>query len=114
MQYMMIIYENAADFESRPQHMGAWFAYSKALVDAGVMAGGNGLQPPQTATTLKLKGGKRHVQDGPFADTKEQVGGYFIFEVPDLDTALDWAAKCPAASGAGVELRPVMVMPPQG
>ena len=77
-----------------------------ALRDAGVMVGGAGLQLPEVATTVKLHEGKRLVQDGPYADTKEQLGGYFIIDVPDLDTALDWAARCPVAPGSVIEVRP--------
>ena len=75
--------------------MGAWQAYAEALRHAGVMAGGKGLEPPATATTVRFRGGERTVQDGPYADTKEQLGGFFIIDVPDLDAALDWAARCP-------------------
>jgi hypothetical protein len=81
--------------------------YHKALVEAGVYLGGNPLQAPETATTVRLKDGKRRVQDGPFADTKEQLGGFTILELPSLDAALDWAARCPAASAGAVEVRPV-------
>jgi hypothetical protein len=112
MNYTLLIYENNAGFALRtdPQksaaYWAAWPAYAKALQDAGVMVGGSGLQPPDTATTLRLEDGRRHVQDGPFADSKEQLGGYFIINVPDLDTALDWAARCPVAPGSVIEIRP--------
>ncbi len=118
MQYAMFIYESAADLAKRTDpaaadaYWGSWTAYSKALAEAGVMVGGNGLQPYQTGTTLRLQNGKRHVQDGPYADSKEQLGGYFILEVPDLDAALDWAARCPAAPNGAIELRPVLPPPP--
>ena len=72
------------------------------------MAGGKGLEPPSTATTVRFRGGERTVQDGPYADTKEQLGGFFIIDVPDLDTALEWAARCPAITGGAVEVRPAM------
>ena len=77
------------------------------------MVGGNGLQPPETGTTLRIEGGTRHVQDGPYADTKEMLGGYVVVDAPDLDAALKWAARAPCASdGAGsVEVRPVMQQP---
>jgi hypothetical protein len=64
-----------------------------------------------TGTTLRVRGDKRQVQDGPFADTKEQLGGYFVIEVPDLDSALEWAARAPCASTGGVEVRPVFTAP---
>jgi hypothetical protein len=119
MQYMMAIFEDTAESLSRDDpkkaeaYWGAWTAYSEELAKSGLMIGGNGLQLPHTATTLRLRGGKRQVQDGPFADSKEQLAGYFILEVPDLDTALDWASRCPAVAAGAVELRPVLP-PPSG
>src|SRR3989441_918633 len=104
MKYTVLIYETAADFSTRADeqrkdaYWGAYRAYTKALTEAGVMVGGAGLQPPPLATTVRLKNGKRHVQDGPFAEAKEQLGGYYVIEVPDLDRALDWAARCRAAA----------------
>ncbi len=88
-------------------YLSAWRAYYKALVEAGIYVGGNPLRGPETGTTVRLKDGKRRVQDGPFADTKEQLGGFTILELPSLDAALDWAARCPAASIGAVEVRPV-------
>lgn len=113
MKYMMAIYETEADFSNRTDEKkevfwGAWRAYHQAMVDAGVLVGGNALQPPSTGTTVRLKGGKRQVQDGPYADTKEQLGGYIILELPSLDAALEWAARCPAAATGAVEVRPVL------
>lgn len=119
MHYMILAYEDAKTFETRndpataPAYWGAWTAYSQALAAAGVIVGGNGLQPPLSATTLRLRSGRRQVQDGPFADTREQLGGYFIIDVADLDAALDWAARCPAAAYGAVEVRPVLPPPPQ-
>lgn len=118
MKYAIIIYENPSDFAARTdpaaagEYWGAYTAYNQVLTEAGVMGGGAGLQPPATATTLRLRDGKRHVQDGPFADTKEQLGGFYLIDAPDLDAALSWAAKCPGASAGGVEVRPVLTMPP--
>ena len=119
MKYSMLIYENDAGFalrnhpdsKKREAYWAAFSLYTKALADAGVMVGGAGLQVPETATTLKLQDGKRLVQDGPYADTKEQLGGFYIINVPDLDTALDWAARCPAAPGSVIEVRPNLVPP---
>jgi hypothetical protein len=112
MQYVMLIYETPEAFQSRKNddqdaYLGAWRAYYKALVEAGVYVGGSPLQLPETATTLQLKHGKRHVQDGPYANTKEQLGGFTILECPSLDAALEWAARCPAASAGAVEIRPL-------
>jgi len=116
MKYTILVYENTADFGARTDatrkdaYWGAYRAYTKALTDAGVMVGGAGLQPPPLATTVRLRDGKRQVQDGPFADTKEQLGGYYVIEVPGLDQALDWAARCPSVSSGSVEVRPNLSM----
>jgi hypothetical protein len=112
MQFMLLLYEDQADFERRngPEgrpFMSAYKLYGDALRAGKAMAGGAALQPPHSATTVRVRNGERRVQDGPFADTKEQLGGYYIVEAPDLDAALDWAAKCPAASYGTVEVRPV-------
>jgi hypothetical protein len=98
--------QRRTDEKKKDVYWGAYRAYTKALADAGVMVGGAGLQPPPLATTIRLTDGRRQVQDGPFAEAKEQLGGYYVIEVPDLDRALDWAARCPAASAGGVEVRP--------
>ncbi len=114
MQYMLIFKEMQAQFDERNDpakagaYWGAWSTYIAAMNEAGVVVSGNGLQGPHTATTVRVRDGKRHVEDGPFADTKEQLGGYVIIETPNLDTALDWAARSPSAVYASVEVRPVM------
>jgi hypothetical protein len=112
--YTILIYENAADFavrndpdqRKREAYWAVWPAYTQVLKDAGVFVGGAGLQPPETATVLRLGSNERHVQDGPYADTKEQLGGFYIIDVPDQQTALDWAARCPAGTQRVVEVRP--------
>jgi hypothetical protein len=112
MKYTILIYEDEAAFSSRTDerkkaaYWGAYKAYTQALQAAGVMVGGAGLQPPPLGTTVRQRDGKRQVQDGPYAETKEQLGGFYEIDVPDLDTALDWAARCPAASTGAVEVRP--------
>lgn len=118
MKYTILIHESPAEFAQRNDpaqagaYWGAYTAYGEALVKAGIMVGGGGLQPPHTATTVRLKDGVRVVEDGPFADTKEQLGGFYQIEVASLDEALEWAARCPAASFGGVvEVRPQIVMP---
>lgn len=117
MQYMLIMTETETEIAKRndPQHAPAywsgWNAFVTAMAASGLVVSGNGLQPPHTATTLRIRDGKRIVQDGPFADSKEQLGGYYIIEAPDLDTALDWAARSPAAAAGSVEVRPVMPAP---
>lgn len=112
MQFALLVYESPEAFATRnneeiDRYTGAWQAYYKALVEAGVYVGGDPLQAPETGTTVRLKEGKRRVQDGPFADAKEQLGGFTILELPSLDAALDWAARCPAASLGAVEIRPL-------
>jgi hypothetical protein len=116
MKYTILVYETPAelaaraDERSKPAYWGAYRAYTQALKEAGVMVGGSGLQPPAVGTTVRQREGKRQVQDGPYADTKEQLGGYYEIDVADLDTALDWAARCPAASTGAVEVRPNLAM----
>jgi len=119
MQYMLIFMEPESEFSKRndpklaPEYWAAWGQYVDAIKGAGVVVNGDGLQPPHTGTTLKIRDGKRVVQDGPYADTKEHLGGYFIIDVPSLDVALDWAAKSPSAPVGSVEVRPVLPPPPQ-
>jgi hypothetical protein len=116
MKYTILIYENETAFTSRTDerrkdaYWGAYRAYTQALQAAGVMVGGAGLQPPPLGTTVRQRDGKRQVQDGPYAETKEQLGGFYEIDVPDLDTALDWAAGCPAATTGAVEVRPNLSM----
>jgi len=111
-QFTMLIYEPPEDFETRDTergqaHLAAWRSYYRALVEAGVYVTGAPLQPEATGTTVRVKDGKRHVQDGPYADTKEQLGGFIILELPTLDAALEWAARCPTAATGAIEVRPV-------
>ncbi|MEO1621768.1 MAG: YciI family protein [Cyanobacteria bacterium J06632_3] len=110
MKYAILVYETPEDFANREQQMPAYNAYSEALSKAGILTGGAALHPSTTSTTLRLKDGQRQVQDGPFADTKEQLGGFFLIDVSNLDEALDWAARCPAASNCAVEVRPLLTM----
>lgn len=119
MQYSVLIYESDKELaqrdnpESSAKMMAAYTAYSKALREAGVLQGGQGLQKPSTATTVRLRDGKRQIQDGPFADTKEKLGGFYIIEVANLDAALEWAALCPAASTGSIEVRPTLPAAPK-
>ncbi|MFZ0691011.1 MAG: YciI family protein [Acidobacteriaceae bacterium] len=115
MQYLLLIYGEESMFEKmtpvqQQQGMAAYMAYSEALKAAGVLAGSNRLRPVATATTVRPVNGKTQVLDWPFADTKEQLGGYYLIDVPDLDAALSWAAKCPAASHGSVEVRAIWSM----
>jgi hypothetical protein len=112
MQYAMLVYETPEAFASRKNadddpYLGAWRAYHKALIEAGIYIDGNPLQLPDTGTTVRLKDGRRQIQDGPYASTKEQLAGFSILELPSLDAALEWAARCPAASAGAVEIRPL-------
>lgn len=114
MRYMLLMIETdegyamQTDPERAPAYWAAWSAYSKAVEEAGIFVSGAGLQRPETATTVRLRGGARQVQDGPFADSKEQLGGIFVIDVPDLETALGWAARAPLASYGAVEVRPLL------
>jgi len=115
MQYMLAVYgdERAAETTPRDQLteiINAYMAYTKALQDAKVLVGSNRLRPTSAATTIRTVDGQTKVLDGPFAETKEHLGGYYLIDVPDLDAALDWAKRCPAALYGTVEVRPIWVM----
>jgi len=102
MQFALLIYHTPEEFDMRRNdysepHLGAWRAYYKALVEAKVYVGANALELPETGTTVRVKEGKRRVQDGPYADTKEQLAGLIILELASVDAALEWAARCPGA-----------------
>jgi hypothetical protein len=120
MQFMIVLNESTEDFASRTDpekadaYWGAWGTWIGAMTEAGIILRGDCLQGPETATTLRVRDGKREVADGPFAETKEQLGGYFVIEVPDLDTALDWAAQAPSAATGSTEVRPVVPAAPCG
>ncbi len=110
MQYMLLIYDNeAAAGETSAEEMQKWFEVTQAMQDAGVMRGGEALHPTTTATTVRVQNGETVTTDGPFAETREQLGGYYIVDVPDLDAAITWAARLPSADRGPVEVRPVMV-----
>ncbi len=112
MQFALMIYHTPEEFDFRKNdyshpHLGAWRAYYKALVGAGVYVAGDALEVPETGTTVRVREGKRRVQDGPYADTKEQLGGFIILELPSIDAAIGWAERCPGASMGAVEIRPL-------
>jgi hypothetical protein len=111
-QYMLLIYVPTEGGPS-PEELAAqhprWNAYTEALQEAGVMAAGDALQGGETATTVRVRDDETVVTDGPFAETKEILGGYYVIDVPDLDAALGWAARIPSAPYGSVEVRPVMV-----
>ena len=116
MKYMLLIYvDEAKGAEIRKQvgdtEMSApYIAYTEALQKAGVIVGGDRLQPTGTATTVRVNDGKTQVLNGPYAETKEQLAGYYMIDVPDLDAALSWAARCPGAAHGTVEVRPLWTM----
>jgi hypothetical protein len=121
MKYSILIYNSAADFAmihgpqtpETGEFWASWPLFMKAATEAGVLLGGNGLLPPTTATTVKYAGGKARVQDGPYADTKEQLGGFVNIDVPDLDSALAWVARIPRLPDQVCEVRPHLVPPGQ-
>jgi hypothetical protein len=115
MHYMLMIYGDEAGFQARSpaeigEIVGAYNAYTQALRQAGILLASDRLRPTTTATTVRVSGGKTQVLNGPYAETKEQLGGFYILDVPDLDAALSWAARCPGASHGSIEVRPVWTM----
>src|SRR5262245_8696674 len=113
MRYALLVYESPEAFALRQRYdsnepvLAAWRLYHRALVDAGVYIGGDPLLEPEMGTTVRVKDGKRDIQDGPYANTKEQLAGFLILELPSLDAALEWAARCPAAAIGAIEVRPL-------
>lgn len=110
MKYALLVYQSQEAFDRRDTEaaMAAGKAYSEALQAAGIFVGGAGLESPQVATTISAPGGKRQIHDGPYAETKEFLAGFGIIDVPDLDTALEWAARHPAAGFSLIEVRPLL------
>jgi len=112
MQYLLMLYADEAGWKNMPpeqqqQGVAAYRAYSQALSSAGILLSSNRLRPADTATTLRTTNGKMQVLDGPFVDSKEALGGYFLIDVPDLDAALSWAGKCPGVGHGVVEVRAI-------
>ena len=113
MQYALLIYDNEKAWatmsdEERNALYGEYFAYTNDLRASGAYVDGNPLQPTADATTVRVRNGESVVTDGPFAETKEQLGGYYIVETSSVDEALQWAAKIPGARIGSIEVRPVM------
>ena len=115
MQYLFLIYGTEADMTGPPTdpeefeaYMAPWAEYNAALTEAGVLLGANSLQRTKTATTVSAASGKVVATDGPFAETKEQLGGYYLVECATREEALAWASKCPGTQYGKVEMRPVM------
>jgi hypothetical protein len=115
MQYILLIYENEAERNSRSEEeskriFGEYMAFTGAIKQSGHMRGGEPLQPATTATTVRVKGGKTVRTDGPFAETREQLGGFYVVEAKDLDEAVGIAARIPGAKTGSIEVRPIMSM----
>lgn len=115
MQYMLMIYADEAAMQARSeaeigQVVAAYGAYTEAMAKAGVLRAGDRLRPAASATTVRITDGKTQVLNGPYAETKEQLGGYYLIDVPDLDAALSWAARCPGAGYGSIEVRPIWAM----
>jgi hypothetical protein len=113
MRYLLTIYGDESGWndvgpEESQAIMDAYNAFGRAARDAGVLLGGEGLQPTSTATTVRVRGDETLTTDGPFAETREQLGGYYLLDSPDLDDAIAWAARIPGAQNGSVEVRPVM------
>lgn len=113
MQYLLLIYSNeqadaSATKEDMDAIMGEYWAYTEALGSSGQLKAGEALHPTSAATTVRMRDGKKVTTHGPFAETKEQLGGFYLVECANLDEAIEWAAKCPGAKNGSIEVRPVM------
>jgi hypothetical protein len=115
MQYMLLIHRDEAEIsrmseEDRTTMSAAYGAYTMAMRDAGVLRAGERLHPTSSATVVRHRGGESQVLNGPYAEAKEQLGGYYVIEVADLDAAITWAARCPGAQHGSMEIRPLWAM----
>ena len=114
MQYLLLIYRSDAEYgrmaaDDRKKLTGEYGAFTQSIIQSGHFKAGDGLQPTTTATTVRVRDGKILTTDGPFAETREQLGGYYLVEAKDLDTALGIAARIPGAKTGSIEVRPVMI-----
>ena len=112
MKYLLLMYQNETAMQKLPREKasklhGAFMAYVDAMNKGGVLIANHGLRPTSEATTVRAPDGKASVLDGPFAETKEQLAGYFLIDVPDLDAAISWATRNPVAGHGAIEVRPV-------
>jgi hypothetical protein len=119
MKYAFTIYgdesqRESATAEQREEMSKAYAALTQEMEEKGVMVAGEGLYPTATATTVRVRDGERDVTDGPFAETKEALGGFYVLDVKDLDEAIEWAAKIPGSQVGSIEVRPVMVFDEAG
>jgi hypothetical protein len=113
MKFMLLLWGDESAWEGMSEEeaatdMARWDAYTKELEAAGAMVSGEGLQPSAASKVLRIAGGERTVTDGPFVETKEQLGGFYVIECASFEEALDWAAKLPSAERGSTEIRPVM------
>ena len=116
MQYLLLIYSNERDMIGLSEAeagavMGDYMAFTESIAKSGHYKGGNALQPTHTATTVRVRNGKRQTTDGPFAETREQLGGYYLVDAKDLDEATAIAARIPGALTGSIEVRPIMATP---
>jgi hypothetical protein len=114
MKYLLTIYSDESAWrnlspEDSAQMMADYNAFTEEAREAGILLGGDGLQPTATATTVRVRDGERLLTDGPFAETKEQLGGFYLLDLDSIDDAIEWAAKVPGAHYGSIEVRPVMV-----
>ena len=118
MQYMLLIYSEESDApppaEAQQEVLQAYFAYNDALKKAGAFVAGDALEATSTATTVRVRGPEELITDGPFAETTEALGGYYLIDVENIDEAVAWAKKCPGSHHGTVEVRPVMNIPGDG
>src|ERR1700744_1492866 len=118
MQYLLMIYRNEAEIgrmtaAERQKLQADYGAFTQSIIQSGNFKAGDGLQPTTTATTVRVRDGKTLATDGPFAETREQFGGYYLVEAKDLDTALGIAARIPGAKDGSIEVRPIMIYEPE-
>jgi hypothetical protein len=116
MQYMLLIYDDESQWDTWSEEdskafMADYFTYTDELRSAGALVAGEALQPTATAKTVHVRDDQRFVTDGPFAETKEQLGGFYLIDVESEDEALDWAAKIPSSRYGRIEVRPLMQIP---
>jgi hypothetical protein len=115
MEYMLLIHADNSGADKMPesartQMLAAYRAYTEALQQSGVVRSSNRLRPASSGTAVRVRDGKTEVQNGPFIETKEELGGYYLIDVPNIDSALSWAARCPGANFGTIEVRPIWPM----
>jgi hypothetical protein len=114
MRYLLLIYEDESNPPPDDAEMGRWFQVTDEMRQAGIHQAGEALHPTSAATTVRVKNGEAVATDGPFAETREQLGGFYMIDVDDLDAAIEWAAKMPNAYKGSIEVRPVMEFDQEG